>query len=45
MAPDIPSVHKKQALFTILLIIVYVIFLFILVNMFIYSENLVKAIK
>lgn len=37
--------HIYQALFMIGLIIVYILLLFLLVNSFVYYENVVKAIK
>jgi hypothetical protein len=39
------KVHAYQAVFMIGLIVVYIICLFLLVNSFIYYENIVKAIK
>lgn len=45
MEPTEINLHKYQALFTIGLIILYVWFLFLLVNSFVYYENLVKCVK
>ena len=39
------KVHIYQALFMIGLIITYIFLLFLLVNSFIYYDNVVKAIK
>lgn len=39
------KVHIFQAIFMIGLILVYILLLFLLVNSFVYYENIVKAIK
>jgi hypothetical protein len=39
------KVHIYQAIFMISLILIYIILLFLLVNSFVYYENIVKAIK